>query len=82
MKIIEALMFSKDAEEKVKKEIPFTARCFFNTTDFLMAGDTFSITSEGDFADLKDAREATEWLVDQLGGKVKWTMKHIETKNE
>ncbi len=34
-----------------------------------------SFQPEGDYVSIEDAREAAEWLVDQLGGKVKWSKK-------
>ena len=37
-----------------------------------LAGNQVSLASEGDYASLEELRQAIEWYVDQLGGKVKW----------
>jgi hypothetical protein len=37
-----------------------------------LAGDQASLGAESDFASLQELRDAVEWYVSQLGGKVKW----------
>jgi hypothetical protein len=40
-----------------------------------IVGNQLSLANDSDFCDLDEARKATVWLVEQLGGKVKWSDK-------
>ena len=37
-----------------------------------IVGNQLSLANDSDFCDLDEARNAVTWLVEQLGGKVKW----------
>lgn len=37
-----------------------------------ISGDQISLSTDADYASIPEAREAVEYLVEQLGGKVKW----------
>lgn len=80
MKIIEVMLFNQDAEEKIKRDMPYKAWCFFNSKQMSLSGDQISLTPGGDYSSLEDAREATNWLVSQLGGSVKWAADHTPKK--
>ena len=72
MKLKKALEKSKALLEQVERP-PWTVCCLFSSnmkTNYGLFGDQVCLGE--DFVSLEDAREGVAWLVDQLGGKVKW----------
>lgn len=55
-------------------EVPYAVRCVFGD-DIRLFGVNIGFTEDADFVDLEDAQLAVTWLVDQLGGTVKWGKK-------
>lgn len=55
-------------------KMPYHASRFFTegSRQIDFAGDQLSLGE--DFGSLQEVRSAVEWLVDQLGGKVKWEL--------
>lgn len=72
MKLIDVIKLNKEAEAQIRQDMPYNAWTFFNSKQLSLAGDQVSLTDDGDYKSLDDARQACEWLVSQLGGKIKW----------
>ena len=55
-------------------EVPYHVWTKFGpqAKNIMVAGDQASLADEADFANLQELRNAVEWYVSQLGGKVKW----------
>lgn len=60
----------KQIEKLQEIETPFAVRCIVGNVT--LWGNQIEIGKDNDFASLNEARIALEWLVTQLGGKVKW----------
>ena len=53
-------------------EIPFHVRRLFRDDSFEIEIFGDQLCFGEDYVSLKEAREGMEWIVNQLGGKVKW----------
>lgn len=62
----------KEIEKLQKLEVPWqVSRLGLHVSLF---GDQIAFTNEGgDYVDVMEARQALDWLIEQLGGKVKWS---------
>jgi hypothetical protein len=55
-------------------EVPFEVKRVIGGHRMSIMGEQVSIGSDDcDFVSVSEAREALEWYVNQLGGKVKWS---------
>ena len=72
MKLIDVIKLNKEAEAEIRAKMPYNTWTFFNSKQLSIAGDQVSLTDDGDYKSIEEAREACDWLVGQLGGKVKW----------
>lgn len=61
-------------EELQTIELPYVVKCVFGE-EIGLFGNNIVFTESSDFSSLKDTRIALDWLVDQLGGTVKWSKK-------
>jgi hypothetical protein len=61
-------------EELQTIELTYVVKCVFGE-EIRLFGNNIVFTESSDFARLEDSRIALEWLVDQLGGSVKWGKK-------
>lgn len=64
-----------DAIQKIGLEIkrPWHVQRFTTSLPISIFGDQILIgDGDSDYGTLAECREATAWLVEQLGGKVKW----------
>ena len=54
-------------------EVPWQVMsCLGLAKHLLIVGDQISFAKDADFSTIEESRSATTWLVEQLGGKVKW----------
>ena len=55
-------------------EVPYKVKCAFGE-NIRLFGSNIAFTDDTDFVSLEDAKIAVAWLVEQLGGTVKWSKK-------
>lgn len=60
----------KQIEKLQELEVPFAVRRIVG--QITLWGNQIEIGKDNDFASLNETRYALEWLVNELGGKVKW----------
>jgi len=57
-----------------KHEVPWEHARFLDTKYFDVSGADISISNAGDFGSIQQVRAAVGYVVNQLGGTVKWSV--------
>jgi hypothetical protein len=62
-------------EELQKVDVPWEVRRIFGRLELYGNQVCFRSDDDNDSVDIVELQTATQWLVEQLGGKVKWSKK-------
>lgn len=74
-KLIDNLKQQKAFSRKMTDDIPYNAWKFFGSNEmfkFDISGTSVSITKDGDYMNIVEARDALNYWIELFGGKVNW----------